>query len=302
MSSLTPEDLRIVVCCHKQCALPSDSFLLPLHVGAALHDYELPFDRDDQILGKPCQNISAKNESYCELTALYWMWKNLPAVLPDLHYVGLCHYRRYFAFGDQNRLRTQRAFDESSIVAYAVDSEALAGLLHSHDVVALRPLHYPYSNFVHYAHRHMGDDLRCLMRVTHDLCPEADDAMCRTLMMSNTLSPCNMFVMSWNHCVEYCAWLFMLLEELERRLDISSYDSYQRRIFGFMSERLMNVWFDWRNLKVATVPMATFGPSKGNALPKEVANNLRYDMAFRMGRVSPSRSRSDFERIIASGR
>ena len=38
------------------------------------------------------QNISDKNACYCEITALYWAWKNL-----DARYLGLVHYRRYFA-------------------------------------------------------------------------------------------------------------------------------------------------------------------------------------------------------------
>ena len=78
-------DIKILVAAHKKYWMPDDSVFLPIQVGAALHPAlgYIPDNTGD--------NISAKNPNYCELTALYWAWKNL-----DCEYIGLCHYRRYF--------------------------------------------------------------------------------------------------------------------------------------------------------------------------------------------------------------
>ena len=54
--------------------------------------------------------------------------------------------------------------------------------------------------------------------------------------------PYNMMVMRWADFDAYCKWLFGLLFEVEQKVDISHYSTYQQRIFGFMAERLLNVW------------------------------------------------------------
>ena len=76
-----------MIAAHKPYWMPEEPCYLPVHVGRALHpDIDLGFAGDDTG-----DNISAKNPHYCELTALYWAWKNLAA-----DYIGLVHYRRYF--------------------------------------------------------------------------------------------------------------------------------------------------------------------------------------------------------------
>ena len=47
----------------------------------------------DKVLNKTFSdnigdNLPHKNSSYCELTALYWLWKN-----PQDEEIGLCYYR-----------------------------------------------------------------------------------------------------------------------------------------------------------------------------------------------------------------
>ena len=78
-------DIKILVAVHKPYWMPADDVYLPLHVGKSGKE-DIGFAGDDTG-----ENISHKNANYCELTGLYWAWKNLAA-----DYIGLCHYRRYF--------------------------------------------------------------------------------------------------------------------------------------------------------------------------------------------------------------
>ena len=78
---------KILVCCHKDDIYVNQEPYLPLQVGKALSDLDLGLLGDNTG-----DNISVKNKSYCELTGLYWAWKNLKGI--DV--IGLCHYRRYF--------------------------------------------------------------------------------------------------------------------------------------------------------------------------------------------------------------
>ena len=56
--------------------------------------------------------------------------------------------------------------------------------------------------------------------------------------------------MSKVHFEQYCEWLFHILLKLECQIDISNYDVYQKRVFGFLAERLFNVWLVKNQLKV----------------------------------------------------
>ena len=65
--------------------MPKDEMYLPVHVGAEGKD-DIGYQKDNTR-----DNISVKNPFFCELTGLYWAWKNL-----DADYIGLAHYRRHF--------------------------------------------------------------------------------------------------------------------------------------------------------------------------------------------------------------
>ena len=80
-------DTKILVCCHTNDIYKSDEQYFPIHVGKEISDKTIDIQGDNTG-----DNISDKNKSFCELTGMYWAWKNLK----NVDYVGLCHYRRYF--------------------------------------------------------------------------------------------------------------------------------------------------------------------------------------------------------------
>ena len=73
-----PLTATIVVAAHKKYRMPSDPLYLPIHVGAEgkkdAKGNPLDFGYQKDNVG---DNISIKNPRYCELTGIYWAWKNL---------------------------------------------------------------------------------------------------------------------------------------------------------------------------------------------------------------------------------
>lgn len=222
--------IQIIVAGHKAYRMPEDPVYLPLQVGAALADGLIPgWERDDRG-----ENISEKNRTFCELTGLYWAWKNL-----DADVIGLCHYRRYLG-GPGGRMLT---------------GEQIEKLLAKRDVILPRKRHYWIeTRESQYAHAHHAEDLRAAEEVLREIYPEYLPAWKR-MLASHSGHICNMFIMRRETLDEYCCWLFDILFEAEKRLDLSSYSVNDRRVFGFLGERLLDVWVDTRGLSCTEVPV-----------------------------------------------
>ena len=68
----------------------------------------------------------------------------------------------------------------------------------------------------------------------------------------------NMFIASKTIIDSYCEWLFDVLFELDRIVDLSQYNDYNQRMWGFLSERLFNVWIMKNNIDVHEEPVLFF--------------------------------------------
>lgn len=229
--------VKILVATHKPYSFPSNSMYVPIRVGCALHP------AGDRILcDNSGQHLSEKNAAYCELTALYWAWKN--RFFDGSTYAGMVHYRRYFA-GDL-------AFGDSKILS----EENITSVLQTYDIIVPnKRRYYVETVYSHYANAHYKKDLDAMREVVYKLAPDFRGAF-DTVMNRRSLYLYNMFVMKTDRFYSYCEWLFPLLFEAEKIIDIAAYDSYQRRVFGFLSERLFNVWLLKNGYKVYEVKVA----------------------------------------------
>ena len=224
-------NIKIVVATHKEYPMPQNSMYLPIHAGKELSSLTLPFIGDNTG-----DNISSKNPNFCELTTLYWAWKNL-----DADYIGLAHYRRHFT------LRKPGPFRKNKF-PYVLCSTEVEPLLKEHSVLLPKQRNYFIeTNYSQFIHAHPAESLEQTKAVIEELFPPYLSAY-QHVMQRTKAHRFNMMIMKKDILDDYCNWLFSILFELEQRLDISSYDAYNKRIFGFISERLLDVYLQANNI------------------------------------------------------
>ena len=239
--------ISIFICAHKEVPLPQHPYFLPIQAGAILHE-KIPGYQPD------CEgeNISDKNPHFCELTCHYWAWKNLKNV--DI--VGLNHYRRYFDF--------QRKWPQFSADKHFISTDSFLGqeyqfpdldrLLQKYDIILPVARHWRVSNTQQYADYHIAKDWEMLRQIIKERSPQYIPAFEKTMDYSNKSVGYNMFITHWKYFDTYSEWLFDILFEVERCVPPID-DPVQSRIYGYMSERLINVFCKHHHLRIKHVPL-----------------------------------------------
>ena len=240
-------NIKIFICAHKEVPLPQHPYFLPIQAGAALHDPIPGYQPDNEG-----DNISTKNPHFCELTCHYWAWKNLKSV--DI--VGLNHYRRYFDF--------QKKWPQFSADKRFVSTEAflnqpyqfpdLDNILQKYDIILPIARHWRVSNTQQYGDYHIAKDWEMLRQIIKERSPQYIPAFEKTMDHSNKSVGYNMFITHWKHFDTYSEWLFDILFEVERRVPPID-DPIQSRIYGYMSERLINVFCEHYHLHIKHIPL-----------------------------------------------
>lgn len=222
----TNKNVTVIIATHKKYKMPHDNMYLPVHVGAEGKDTDLGYTKDNTG-----ENISDKNASYCELTGLYWAWKNL-----DSAYIGLAHYRRHFSFSKKSK----NAFD--NVLKYS----ELKPMLGKYKIfVPKKRNYYIETMYSHYAHTHYASHLDETRKIVKKMYPQYLKNF-DIIMKRRSAHMFNMMIMQKDLFSDYCEWLFNILFELEKRIgsDISGMSGFQGRFYGRVSEIMFNVWLE----------------------------------------------------------
>lgn len=220
---------RIFIATNARRDYPEGPGYVTLQTGSALADSRFGDVCDDTGI-----SISGLNPCFCELTALYWLWKN-----DGSNFVSLVHHRRYFA-----PRHHALPFGNFQIASATDFGELTQGI----DIIVPTPMKWfveqtkvPQSLLEQYAFYHHAHDLFLAREEVALRSPEYLDAF-DFVMLTNTISHHNMFVAKKNFIDEYCEWVFPILFALEKIIPYNFYDAYQSRAFGYLAERLFNVW------------------------------------------------------------
>lgn len=197
----------------------------PIQVGASLTDVRIAGLTDDTG-----ENISYKNGNYCELTALYWIWKNRLHLDSGPEYYGLFHYRRFLDISDGDfwRMR-QRGVDV---------------------VLPYPTVHEPDISEHHGRYIKEGDWDAMLLALDR-LHPDYAEAF-RAILKQQYLYNYNILVARRDVLRDYCEWLFPILERVE---ELSAPKGNQRadRYIGYLGENLLTLYFMYHGQELNVV-------------------------------------------------
>lgn len=255
---MSENKIKLLICYHKKAPLFKDDILTPIHVGRALAKKRMDANSDNykwlmtNLIGDDTgENISDRNNSYNEMTALYWAWKNYDA-LGNPDYIGLMHYRRHFVL-KENVQAVYNIKDFNSSTYYDMlnySQEKMQKLVDGCDF--LTHIGKVQNVYKHYIENQRKEDIDLANEILLKKYPEYEDTM-KEYYDGDFSNFCNMNIFSKKIFFEYCEWIFSILGEFEKRVDVS-----EKRFF--ISERLTGIFIAHlmkdKEKKYKTLPIA----------------------------------------------
>ena len=269
--------IKILIATHKPFKIPKGSCFLPIHAGRAI---ALDKSKDGIIsksdfkwlkkhtIGDDSGNsISDKNRLYCEVSAIYWAWKNYEQ-LGNPEYIGLMHYRRFFVFNDkyyETQVKDNYQKGLCFIPVSELNSKCIKniGLSDSNinkicsdaDIIVTKNAQLDVAYNYDEQRNIRGDykisipgvdvkDFDLMMELVKEKYPDYYE-IAKLKINGYSKSLYNMFIMKKEIFFEMCEFLFNILFEIEKQVDFSKYSVNGMRTLGYLSEILISM-FIWK--------------------------------------------------------
>ncbi|RKI88669.1 DUF4422 domain-containing protein [Parablautia intestinalis] len=232
------EEVKIFTVTHKEFVPPKNNIYIPIHAGKSSNNMSIL--RDD--IGD--SSIAELNPYINECTALYWIWKNTTD-----KYIGLNHYRRFFCIGKYWGESEQNLLDSKNIKIF----------LNKYDMIVAEACDFYPRTISEALKESVNPDAyqkayTATKKIIIKKYPEYKEDYDRYFngYVSNL---CNMFITRREILNKYCEWLFSIILEVVEKLPLDSYDSYSKRIVGFIAERLLTLWIIHNDISVKELPI-----------------------------------------------
>ena len=241
--------IKILVGYHKPAVLLKSDVLVPIHLGRALAteaskdgqmskaDYQWMLD--NMIGDDTGDNISNLNREFCELTGIYWAWKNYDK-LGNPDFIGFMHYRRVFDFNkkaDSTIANTEQLPDNFK----QSFKDDILNALKKYNLIIPYPediAQYKHTSiYDHYTHYsiHYPSGLYILKEIVKEKYPELEEDFEK--YFGNTKAYfTNMFIMEKSCFFKYCEILFKILFDFREKIDLSNASIMNRRACAYIGE------------------------------------------------------------------
>lgn len=235
---MSENDIKILVCYHKPFNIYRNDLYLPIQVGRARNSFDLGIQTDNMLKGKECDNISSLNHLFCETTAMYWAWKNIRTLYPDIRYVGLCHYRRYFSaekhvFYDKARTALIRTITAGKVLTgypshtivldnchtikvtetrrFQRSDDRLRNIIYSSDIVATNPVRILNGTVKDFFDTIGRDHINLMTDIVKSEFGQYYTSL-NDVLDGSLLNAANMIILKTTLLDEYCDYIFGVME------------------------------------------------------------------------------------------
>ena len=256
--------VKILISYHKPAVLLKDDVLTPIHVGRALateaskdggisqEDYQWMLD--NMIGDDTGDNISHLNREFCELTAIYWAWKNYDK-LGNPDYIGFMHYRRHLII---NKTINDRKFDtvyfnridDNYIDNFLIKENNIEKIIDSNDIITAHPVSVDknvYDQFEDITippfnlNKDIYDNVLNYIRKEY---PNYKNAL-EKYLKSYEHYWFNCFILKKELFFEFCSLVFSILLNIYKNIDLTNETINGIRVLAYISERIYGIFITY---------------------------------------------------------